>query len=407
MTRMATAPSSPDAMRGPGSMRRANEWAVLHRLYAQQPASAPQLAADTGLSRPTVNLALANLEGAGLIRQTGVRSGRAGRAPRLWEPHPDAGRILAADIGVRWTRLVLADLAGNVLARRRERSRVSDATRLVRQLGELIAEVLRERHVSPDEVRALVVGSPGYFDPAEERLRSASNLPGWERPSMVAQLTAELGDLGDRLAFENDIDLAAAGEQSAGLGRGVRDFVYLHIGSGVGMGTVIDGKLHRGAHGAAGEVAFLPIGDVAPHTRERGALETAAAADAIVASARREGLRTAETAADVVDAARAGRKPAVRAMDGQLDLWARAVLSVTAVVDPELVVLGGGVGAHAEFLLDGLRDRLTALTPLPLPELAVSAAGEEATLLGGLAHATDAGRLRAYERYAGRHTPAR
>jgi predicted NBD/HSP70 family sugar kinase/biotin operon repressor len=390
----------PDAMRGPGSMRRANEWAVLHLLYERDTASAPQLAADTGLSRPTVNLALANLQEAGLIRQSGVRAGRAGRAPRLWEPHPDAGRVVAVDIGVRWTRLLLADLAGNVLARRRERSRISDASCLVRQLAGLVGRLLSEEGTRAADVLSLVIGSPGYFDPAEQRVRSASNLPGWERPEMVALLTGELGDLGDRVVFENDIDLAAVGEQAAGLGPDVGDFAYLHIGSGIGMGTVIGGRLHRGAHGAAGEVAFLPIGEIGARTRERGALETAAAADGIVSAARREGLREATTAADVIEAARSGRKPALRALEAELDMLARALLSVTAVVDPERVVLGGGVGAHAEFLLEGLRERLVALSPLPVPELAVSAVGEEATLLGGLAHGTREARERAYARYA-------
>ncbi|NLU71520.1 ROK family transcriptional regulator [Streptomyces sp. HNM0575] len=407
---------APDAMRGPTSMRRANEWAVLTRLHDQAPVSVPQLAADTGLSRPTVNLALANLQDGGLVRQTGVRSGQAGRAARLWEPEARAGWIVSVDVGVRWTKLVLADLGGEVVARGRERSEVSDSTRLVRQISRLVDGLLAEHGTPLTDVLSIVVGSPGVFDPATRRVRLASNLPGWDRPAMVALLAEELGD---RVVFENDIDLAALGEQAAGLGRDVRDFVYLSVGSGIGMGTVIDGRLHRGAHGAAGEIAFLlvdgatgaessgaePPGAEAEQDGEarwtRGELESAAAADAIVAAARSAGLAGAESAGDVFAAARAGDPRARAAVARETDLLARALVSVVATVDPELVVLGGGVGGHAEFLLEPLRERLTELVPLPLPELAVSAVGEEAAVLGGIAHARQIAHSSIFERYCG------
>lgn len=397
---------APDAMRGPASMRRANEWAVLARLHDQAPVSVPQLAADTGLSRPTVNLALANLQDGGLVRQTGLRSGQAGRAARLWEPEARAGWIVSVDVGVRWTKLVLADLAGEVVARGRERSHVSDSSRLVRQISRLVTSLLRDHGTPLDDVLSIVVGSPGVFDPAARRVRLAPNLPGWDRPAMVALLAEELGD---RVVFENDVDLAALGEQAAGLGRDVRDFVYLSVGSGIGMGTVIDGRLHRGAHGAAGEIAFLLVGtepgteaepiDEARH--RRGALESDAAADAIVAAARSAGLYGVESVGDVFAAARAGDPVAEQVVDREADLLARALVSVVATVDPELVVLGGGVGGHADFLLEPLRKRLTALVPLSLPELAVSVVGEDAAILGGIAHARQFAHSRIFERYSG------
>lgn len=270
----------------------------------------------------------------------------------------------------------------------------------------MITDLLEQQGTPLEDVLSVVVGSPGVFDPAAGRVRLAPNLPGWDRPAMVTLMAEELGD---RVTFENDIDLAALGEQAGGLGRDVRNFVYLSIGSGVSIGTVIGGRLHRGAHGEAGEIAFLPVGE---ETREgaaesesrhrRGVLESSAATDAIVAAARAAGMDGAESADDVFTAARQGDPGAQRVVDREVDLLARALVSVITTIDPELVVLGGGVGigGNADLLLEPLRKRLAELIPLPLPDLAVSRAGEDATLLGGLAHGTEIARRRAFERYS-------
>lgn len=387
-------------MRGPGSMRQANEWVVLERLQLHAPVSAPQLSAATGLSRPTVNLALARLEEAGLVRQGGVRTGRAGRAARLWVPNADAGRVVAVDVGTRCTRLALADLCGTVIERREEESsRTGDATGLVQQIARLVTGLLDDNEVARQDVYSIVIGSPGIYDPDSRRVQHAANLPGWDRPAVVALLAEELGD---RVQFENDVDLAALGEQAEGLGRGVDDFVYLTIGSGIGLGTVAGGRLHRGARGAAGEIAFLlvgdgpgdPVGDV----RERGMFESAVAADAVTAAARAAGLGPDRTLPDVLAAADGGNPAAERIVARQVDLLARALIAVVTVVDPELIVLGGDVaGPHTErLLLEPLRHRLRTLVPLLMPRLAVSAVGADATLLGGLAQAVDAAWQRAY-----------
>lgn len=266
MTTMLGGPSHSAALRGPGSMRRANEWVVLERLRSHAPASAPELSSVTGLSRPTVNLALARLEEDRLVRQTGRRTGNAGRSARLWEPHVDTGRVISVDVGAQWVRLALADLGGRVLDRRREPSRALSATDLVHQISRLVAELLESNEVTRERLLSTVVGSPGIYDPASQRLRHASNLPGWDRPTIVGLLTDEFGD---SIRFENDIDLAALGEQAAGLGCGIPDFVYLSVGSGVGMGTITGGRLHRGARGAAGEIAFLLVGDSGENPRRR------------------------------------------------------------------------------------------------------------------------------------------
>ncbi|WP_425837823.1 ROK family transcriptional regulator [Streptomyces fractus] len=400
---MPTNPNSLDTlplqrpMRGPGSMRQANEWAVLELLQRGAPLSSTQLAADTGLSRPTVNLAMSRLEAAGLVRQTGLLTGRAGRAARLWEPNVDTGRVVGVDVGAHWIRLALADLGGSVIDRRKEAARTHDATELVQQIAHLVTDLLEGNGVALGEVYSIVIASPGIYDPGSRRLLHSGNIPGWDRPAVVSLLAEELGD---RVTFENDIDLAALGEQAAGVGRGVDDFVFLSVGTGIGVGSVLAGRLHRGVRGAAGEVAYLLVGDSttpADEQRERGMFESAAAADALVAAGRAAGLGDDCTPDRIFRAARDGDAAAEAVVAREVELIARALVPVVALLDPRLVVLGGGaLGEHAEHVSERVERRLGELVPLPLPDFAASATGEDATVLGGIAQAVSIAWQRAY-----------
>jgi predicted NBD/HSP70 family sugar kinase len=398
-----------EVARSSAYLRQVNERTVFKRVCELAPTSVTQLVQDTGLSKPTVGLTLAHLEEVGLIQRLGTRTGQAGRAPQLFGPRPEAGWVVAVDVGRHWVGVLLADLTGTVVAQLRRRSPgnvqglpIATAIQLTAdQISGLVDEVLSGTDLVAKDVLSVVVGSPGVYDAGEGRVQHASNLPGWERPELVASLRERLGE---HIVFENDVDLAALGEQAFGLGRGVDDFVYLSIGSGLGVGAVLGGRLHRGAHGTAGELAFLPV--VRPPDgftsdeaiRRQGLLESVAAADGLVAAAQRHGLAEARRPEDVLGAARAEHPAAVRAMDEELGHLTAGLASIVTLLDPELVVLGGGIGRNLHEHLAALRTRLAELLPLPQPRFAVSALGDDATLLGGLASGLSTARERALSR---------
>jgi predicted NBD/HSP70 family sugar kinase len=256
-----------------------------------------------------------------------------------------------------------------------------------------------------DDVVHTVVGSPGVLDPGSGRLRYAANLPGWSRPGLVDELRAALTE---SLVVDNDTNLAALGERAYGRGRGVGDFVYLSIGTGVGMGIVVDGELYRGARGAAGEVGFLPLADGGlgagrPSSSRRargGALEEAAAAGGIVRTGREMGLRGTLTAERIFNAAKAGDATALATVSREAERLAVVVAAVAAIIDPEVVVLGGGIGANADVLLPVLEREVERLTPLRPPVL-LSELGHDAIVLGAIATALDAGRDLVFAERAG------
>jgi predicted NBD/HSP70 family sugar kinase len=391
--------SDSEVARSSAYLRHVNERTVFRRVCQLAPASVTQLVQDTGLSKPTVGLALARLEEVGLIERVGRRTGQAGRAPQMFGPRAEAGWVVAVDVGRWWIGVALADLTGTITAQLRRRS-PRTAGGLVDQISTMVDEVLPDPKAAAADVLSMVVGSPGVYDVATGRVRHASNLPGWERPELVASLRERLSE---HIAFENDVDLAALGEQAFGLGRGVEDFVYLSIGSGLGVGAVLGGRLHRGAHGTAGELAFLPVvPPPAPPAGQaalrRGLLENVAAADGLILAAQQHGLTDARRPADVLAAARQGHPAAIAAMDAEMGYLTTALTSIITLLDPELVVLGGGVGRNLGEYLPELQKRLSDLLPLPQPRLAISAVGDDAVLLGGLASGLASARERALAR---------
>lgn len=391
-------------------LRVMNERAVFAEVFRLGKASRPELAGITGLSKPTVAIALANLEDAGLLRQVGARSGSAGRSALLYEARPEAGYVLAVDIGRAFVRTALADLVGDIVARKEEPSRGSRGRNLVAQLTRMADELAATAGITRHGITLAVFGTPGIHDKSDGSLHLAPNLPGWSRRDSVARL----GDItGATYVVENDVDLAAIGEATYGLGRGVRHFVYVSIGTGTGMGIVIDGKLYSGFRGAAGEIAYLPVGDGdplldAPGARLRGMFESVASAGAVVATSQRLGMVGAHSAKEVLDAARAGDEAALRTVDREIEYLSRGLAGVIAVLDPELVVLGGGVGGHAGDLLTGpLRERLGRLLPLRPPRIEVSTLGTDAVLLGAIASGLTAAHDLVLDRAAPERGPRR
>jgi predicted NBD/HSP70 family sugar kinase len=382
-----------------------NERALLD-LLRDGSASRAELARASGLSKPTVSLALANLERAGLVRAAGLRSGERGRAALMYEQDPTAGYVVGVDVGRAWIRVAVADLGGTVVARRDERSRARSASARVSLIGELARAAVAGAGVRWRDVVHTVVGSPGVYDPISDRLRHAPNLPGWSRPGLVRSLHQALTP---GFEIHNDANLAALGERSFGRGRDLRTFVYLTIGTGVGMGIIIDGELYRGAGGLAGEVGFLPLaaqglgghdGDRARLAARRGLLEEATAAGGVVRTARELGMRGALSAERIFAAASRGEPVAAAAVEREAERLAVVVAAIAAIVDPELVVLGGGVGGNVDLLLPPLQRRLAELSPLR-PPIAASDLGHEAIVLGAIATALDTAREQVFLQRAG------
>jgi predicted NBD/HSP70 family sugar kinase len=374
----------------PQLIRVLNEQLLLDHIRNNGPCSRAELARVSGLSKSTVSIAMANVERAGLVREAGHRRGAPGRAAQLYEVTPEAGFVLALDVGRQFLRGALADLTGAVVARETVRSRAAHGRRRVSELIGLADGLTERAGISRATVTQTVIGCPGVYDRHADTIRLTGGLTGWDQPGLPALLREAFGGA---VMVENDVDAAALAEQAHGHGRRLSSFAFVTVGTGIGMGLVLNGHLHRGAHGVAGEIAFLPLAvdpilvlDAAEAQR-RGSLEAAVSAAAVARAARRAGMRGSISARRVFAAAARGDERAVQVVAAEAVLVAKAICAVVAVTDPELVVLGGGIGQAPGFA-DAVTEALKTLAPI-VPSVRVSALGKDAVVDGCLAAGLD------------------
>jgi predicted NBD/HSP70 family sugar kinase len=239
-------------------------------------------------------------------------------------------------------------------------------------------------------VRRVVLGTPGLVDPATGEISFAVDLPRWHR-GLLGDLRK---DLSTPVVFGNDVNLAAVAEADTGAAKGVDDFVLIWIGRGVGLASVIDGRLHHGATGAAGEIGYLPVAgaEVPRNASRRGAkgpFQAIAGAEAVKNIGRQHGFRGAE-AADVVRAAVAAGAAGEPVLDELARRLALGVAATCVVLDPPLVVLAGEVGQAGGPALAERVEREVAAITLVSPKVVITEVAVEPVLHGALRMALDA-----------------
>jgi len=368
----------------PSLLRAINERLLLDAVRAGGPMSRAQLVRVTGLSKPTVSLALSSLEDAGLVCVVGRSSGHVGAPAPLYAINSCAGWVVGVDLGRQWLRAAVADLTGQFRATCEEPNRSRSPASLVAHIGAIARRVAADAEVPWAEVVRVVVGGPGVVDHDRHQVLLAPSLPGWERRGLVDALRAQFDT---PVEVDNDVNLAALGEQWAGLGPGVSHFIYLWVGTAIGLGIVVGGELLRGAHGLAGEIGYMTLSGRS--TRGNGKrtrmLRQDVSAAATVRRARGLGLRGRVTAQKVFEAARDGDEIAQAVVAGEAERIALVIAAVAPVLDPELVLLGGGLAGNAE-LLQPVRKKLGQLSPFE-PRVEISELGNRAVLHGAIATA--------------------
>lgn len=401
---------------GPHVLRRMNAASVLSALRAGGPSRIADLMELTDLSRPAVTRAVESLRGDGWVADvdptvepdptTDVagRQNRLGRPAALLRFRAEAGHVLGVDVGPHKIVAMVADLSGDVVAEHRADTRGLDGRAVLDAIVSVTAQASAD--VPETSLLAAAVGSPGLIDPGTGAVTLAPSIPGWDRIPIASALR-------DRLAcpvtVHNDVNLAVLGERWRGDAASVDNLVFLQWGARVGTGIMINGKLHIGAAGAAGELGFLDLastvsGPADPSAREGDSSTTtmgpferqvgaAAVIDLAIAEAARSDdaellalMRTAQAdddAAVLFDAARAGNKLAEQIIDTICARMAGGLAALQLILDPDLIVVGGGLSRAGEPLLSAVETHLRTRTLAP-PRLALSSLGDTAVVLGAV-----------------------
>ena len=362
-------------------LRELNRVRVVDELRRRGNASRGEIADATGLSRTTVTTLVADLQDRGLVIETGAPDGRGrGRPPVRLRLDPSAGAAIGIDFGHAHVHVAVADLSATVLGDRRVELDVDGAPAKALDVAAALGhELVARAGLDPRRVVGAGMGLPGP-------LGASTILRGWAELDPAKELTRRLGVTA---IVGNDANLGALAELSLGAGRGMQDLVYLKLASGIGAGLVLGGRLHHGATGIAGEIGHVQVKQDGAVCRcgNRGCLETVASAQALL-----ESLKPAyggeltmrgmlELAADSNHGAQRVIKDAGRAIG-------RAVADLCNSLNPEAIVVGGGLAASGAPLLEGIResvDRYAQPGTADAVRLLPGELGERAEVLGALA----------------------
>jgi predicted NBD/HSP70 family sugar kinase len=365
----------------PPLLRDLNERTVLETIRDRAPISRAEISRRVGISKPTVSVALAALLEAGLVRETETDREGPKYGATFFEPVPEAALVLGLDLGARFLRGAVCDLRGTVRAREDVELPGADIEMVLDAAAELRLRLLAAGDLPAGALDGAVAGVPGVVETPSGQVGLATNIPGLEGLRIGPALQERLGV---PVTVENDVSLAAVGEQWRGIAEGVDDFAFLSVGTGLGCGLVLRGELHRGYHGAAGEVDYA-LGGEAERENDPAAVGVSAYAERLVEEGR---LPTALAAPydvrAIFAAARDGDELARAVVAEEAQRIAAHILPVAAVVDVALVVIGGGIGANADLLLEPIRRLLAERCPYP-PRVEVSSLGDAAVLTGALA----------------------
>ena len=334
------------------ALRELNRLRVIDALRQRGTASRSEIARQTGLSRTTVTTLVSDLQTRGLVVEQPVgesKGGEAqgrGRPPTLLRLDPSVGAVVGIHFDHRHLRVAVADLSSTVLAERWQRLDVDHAaTSALDAAADLVEVVLEEAGIERSRVVGAGVALSGPVD-RDGTVGSTVILPGWEGLNAIDELTRRL-EL--PVSVDNDANLGALAEVSFGAGRGMSDAIYVMVASGVGAGIVLDGRLHRGVTGLAGELGHVRVRAEGAVCRcgNRGCLETVASTDAMLSLLRpAEGGKTSMRA--LVEMLVAGDIGAQRVVNDAGREIGRVVAGLCNVLSPSGVIVGGDLGIVAD-----------------------------------------------------------
>lgn len=326
------------------------------------------------------------------MEPVGPGPSNGGRPPDLLRFNSKMGYVIGVDIGTAVVRVALADLNGAVVTKwiASTHSR-STPERVAGLIKGGIRQMQRQHKIPSKKLLVLAAGAPGITDASSGVVLSAPMLPAWRDIPLRRILESETGI---PAAIENDVNLAALGESWQGTARGIRNFVFLTIGTGVGAGVFLNGRLYHGSDWTAGEIGYLyvPGTEETPLALRRpGSLESIIGAKAI----KRGWLKLCDasdqsshhlprniSAAEIFDLAKQGESHAVAILERTARILADALTNVCVILDPSLVVLGGRIGSHPS--LFEATHRIVERNEFCRPRLSLSALGNEAALFGAI-----------------------
>jgi len=315
--------------------------------------------------------------------------------------NPEFGHVMGIDLGASHLHFALADFGGEILGDATIKIRPEDGPhKVVGQIKEGLRSLAAK--AGRGRLRAVGIGVPSAVDAERGIVAFANNLPGWKDIHLGRELEKEFRV---PVFMENDANMAAIGERWRGVARGVSNFVFIAIGTGIGSGVFVDGKLYRGHSGWAGELFRMNIdwpkwsedfgdtGHFESYVSGMGIAAEGRKALAMPASTSASGLAQERDAFFVFESFRQGNAEARAVLEKIFIMLGVGIANVVAILEPDLIVLGGGITKGApEFMLATAEKVVRAIQKDLTPPLKLSSLEDKAQTFGAIYAALQAAR---------------
>ena len=383
----------------PSVLRHTNAHSILKLLRDFGSCSRADLVRASGLSAPTVTNVVKDLLKKGLVEPLGEGESSGGRPPDMIRFHAERGCLLAVQISSGSLSFLLTDLNGNELEARKVplTDCMTTPAAVCGYIENEVKLLLRTHKKTRDQLLAIVVGVPAITNLDEGTVLAISTLEDWRAVPLRAMLSKAVHCA---VMLENDINLAAQGEQFCGAAQSEKDFVLIDIGENVGAGVFLDGRIHHGSQWSAGEIGYLRLPGTSrrqPTIHEFGELERVLTSRGILNSWNEtRGTRTKSekragdevNATVILDLAHAGDERAKKIVRERAEIVADIIVDLSLILNPSLILLGGEVGGHP-VLIEFVRQQLQG-SEFAVPRIGSGSAGNRAVLWGAIAVALDA-----------------
>jgi glucokinase-like ROK family protein len=329
--------------------------------------SRAELARQTDLTRAAITTIVNDMVKEGLVREGGNGLAEGRRRPIILEINPERGMVAGVDMGATHLTVLVTDFAAQVISEEEVAFDISRGPeKCLAELDERVRDLFSKNGIKISDILAFGVGVPGPVVAEAGMVSTPPIMPGWHNYPIRDHLERLWGRT---VSLNNDAELGALGEWAYGAGRNERHLAYIKVGSGVGAGLLLDGRIYGGATGSAGEIGHTTVLDGGPLCTcgNSGCLEALSGGSAIARKAReaiRSGKRThlasikpvdAVTARDVTTAARLGDLVAQQIVSEAGTYLGIAVASLVNLFNPTVVVVGGGVSQMGDLLLEPIR----------------------------------------------------
>jgi predicted NBD/HSP70 family sugar kinase len=359
---------------------------LLDLIRRRSPITRAELASSTGLARSTIAQRVDSLITEGLVAEVGEAVSTGGRPPTTLGFNAASGIVLAADLGATHSRLAVCDLDANPLAESCRDINISDGPEAVLDwVLESFEALTTEAGRSASDVRGIGIGVPGPVDFTAGRAVHPPIMPGWDDYPIRNRFNERYGI---PVLVDNDVNIMALGEYWAMYPK-VDDLIFVKVGTGIGSGLIVGGRLHRGARGAAGDIGHIQAGpaEVMCRCGNPGCLEASAGGAAIARDLRAKGYE-ALGSREAVALAQSGNHEAIQAVRDAGRLIGSVLAATVNLLNPAVISIGGDVAEAGQQLLAGIREtvyqRSTALSTSEL-QITNGTLGDRAGIIGAAA----------------------